>query len=210
VGTANWRGDGVVKLHGVDASATAAFALGDSLRLYPMEGWATVPADAPAAAVTISAKETPTLGARCDWTYGPAAGAEPETAATDRALVVVKDATLTIDTEDPETGVGHTITFADPIFAEGDVVKAGAGTLAFATSETLIKGSFRLTGGEIALSGGLADAAKSAWVPVVAASSFEGLDAAMSPLYRRRVVAREDGLFQLEVREAVGAVLILR
>ena len=40
---------------------------------------AELPADAPAAAVTISAVETPTLGALGNWRYGPAAGAVPET-----------------------------------------------------------------------------------------------------------------------------------
>ena len=209
ISTANWRGTGVVKVHSVATNVVGKFTLGDSLRLYPMEGWRTVPASDPSNAVTIAVTETPVLGATRDWTYGPEEGAVPTMAESARALTVAADATLTIDTQDPDTAEGHVVTFADPIIGDGNVVKAGAGTLAFTTTNSVIKGEFRVIGGSIAVSDDIFAAADSAWVPILRASSTEGIAAALPNQLRCRIRETEDGLVAVEIRQVKGSVLLI-
>ena len=207
--TANWRGTGVVKLHGVDKSKSAAFTLGDSLSLYPMDGWVTVSVADPSNAVTIAATETPVLGATRDWTYGPETGAVPMMSEAARALTVAADSTLTINTQDPETSEGHTIAFEDPIVGEGNVVKAGAGTLLLATTNSVIGGSFRVTGGALAVSDEIFARAEKRWTTVMSAKSFEGVPAALPATLRSRVTAGEDGSARLQVRTYNGMTVII-
>ena len=207
--TVNWRGTGVVKIHGVSADAAGAFTLGDSLTLYPMDGWRTVPASDPSNAVTIAVTETPVLGATRDWTYGPEEGAVPTMSETARALTVAADATLTIDTQDPDTSEGHVITLADPIVGDGNVVKAGAGTLLLATTNSVIKGAFRVAGGDVAVSDDIFAAADGAWTPILRASSAEGVAAALPKQLKCRVRETEDGLVAVEIRQVKGSVLII-
>ena len=75
-----------------------------------------------------------TLGAANDWTYGPMAGAYDTIAAPitpdDRKSIMT--GTVTVNTQNPTNDTAHTITFVDPLDASAaNVVKAGAGTLAF-------------------------------------------------------------------------------
>ena len=228
VATANWLGEGAVKLHAVATDETAAFALREKLTLYPEAGWTTVAAETPDAAVTIAASDTPTLGATRDWTYGPAADAEPTTSAADRALTVGEEAVLTIDTEDPVTGEGHVVTFADPIVAVGKVVKTGAGTLVLASDanaigelaveegaimipvvQTLDKVTFA-AGATLALGDGQKAAAESEWTTVLTAKSVTGLgDTSGDGRYRLRTLT-VDGLTVVQAKAKRGLSIILR
>jgi hypothetical protein len=75
-----------------------------------------------------------TLGAANDWTYGPMEGAYDTIAATitPAARKSIMTGTVTVDTQNPTNDTAHTITFVDPLDASAaNVVKAGAGTLAF-------------------------------------------------------------------------------
>ena len=209
VSSACWLGNGAVRIRDVDTGQTASFTLADSLTLYPLNGWPTVSSDAPAAAVTISAAETPTLGALNNWGYGPAAGAVPETTEAERALKVAADATLSIDTQDPETGAGHVITFADPIMGDGSVVKTGAGTLSFATTNSVIAGTFRVEEGAISISGAASAAAERGWTRVIAAGTLVGAQEALPPRFKSRVV-ESDGMSILEVRSEQHTVIMVR
>ena len=202
-------GSGDIRVRGVETGATASFPLADALTLYPLSGWTTVGADAPAAAVTISAVETPTLGALGNWRYGPAAGAVPETTEAERALKVAADATLSIDTEDPDTGAGHVITFADPIMGEGSVVKTGAGTLSFATTNSVIAGVFRVEEGAVNISGAVSAAAERGWTRILSAGSLEGVLEALPARLKSRIVENGD-LRSLEVRAERHTVFMLK
>ena len=208
---AAWRGTGAIRLHGVRTDGeSAAFALGDALTLYPLAGWPTVSSANPAAAVTIAVCDSPTLGATKDWTYGPAADAEPEIDSSERALTVGEGAVLTIDTQDPVTGDGHRITFADPIAGQGSVVKSGSGVLSFATMDSRIAGVFKVAQGQIALDEGFCAKTSRKWIPVMTASAFEGLENGVPPLWIWRLVPTEDGLLTCELRKAGGLTLFVR
>jgi hypothetical protein len=202
-------GNGDIRIRGVETGATASFPLADSLTLYPLNGWPTVSAEAPAAAVTISAADTPTLGAQGNWRYGPADGAAPETTEVERALKVAEGATLTIDTQDPETGAGHVITFADPIMGEGSVVKTGAGTLSFVTTNSVVAGTFRVEEGAITLSGAASTAAERGWTRVISAGALVGAQEALPPRFKSRIV-ESDGLSILEVRSERHTVFMVK
>ncbi len=202
-------GSGNIRIRDVETNATASFPLADALTLYPLNGWTTVGADAPAAAVTISAIETPTLGALGNWRYGPAVGAFPETTEAERALKVAVDATLSIDTEDPDTGAGHVITFADPIMGEGSVVKTGAGTLSFATTNSVISGVFRVEEGTVNISGAVSAAAERGWTRILSAGSLEGVQEALPARLKSRIVENGD-LRSLEVRAERHTVFMVK
>lgn len=212
VSNANWRGNGCVKLHGVDVGVSGSFMLQDSISLYPVEGWRTVSSAAADACVSITVKDSPTLGATCDWTYGPAAGAEPTSKEQDRALVLVDGATLTVDTEDPVSGSGHTITFVEPIIGKGSVNKIGSGTLAFATTNSFVSGRFSVSGGLIAPAGRFVDESlRKKWIRLVTAASFSGVTESLDPAFVGRIVELGDGLSAFEVRRGPkGTVMLVR
>lgn len=133
----------------VSPEASGKVRLAEGVRL-DLGGWDTVSAGAADRTMTIGASSAATLGATADWTYGPAADVTPTTAAADRALVTDGFyAPLTIDTQDPETGVGHTVTFADPIVARGDVIKTGAGTLVLASNANSFLHRLDVRGGSV-------------------------------------------------------------
>lgn len=122
-------GKGRLNIASVKSSSTAArVEVGERLRVYP-GSWTTVTADGEGP-ITLALRTRATLGATNDWTYGVAPGVSTATAAADRALTVAPYETLTVDTEDPDTSAGHTITFSDPISAPNAFLeKKGCGTL---------------------------------------------------------------------------------
>lgn len=227
---ARWVGSGAVYLNAISnaASASAALTLGESLTVYPRAGWRTVMAGVDDTALTLKAENGPTLGATCDWTYGPEADAEPTTDAADRALAVSETAVLTIDTEDPVTGVGHAVTFADPIVAAGKVVKTGVGSLVLASAEndiaelsieegtvtfpvaqTLGKVTFA-AGTKLALAGDLEAAAGAGWTTILTAKSVTGLDAALAGGYRLRTQTADDGSVVVQAKGIPGILILLK
>ena len=187
---------------------------------------------------TIAGKETLTakvnldngiLGAKGDWTYGVDPAADPvaiTSTAADRALAYT--GTLTVDTEDPDTAVGHTITFADPIVGGGTLVKAGAGTLVLASDENSIPSGVTLAGGALAVkspittgalkfAGGGVTVPKSErgsyadWTTIVTAASIEGDPVDPTGKYELRVVDGEGDTKLLQAKyNARGLLLILR
>ena len=133
----------------VSPEASGKVRLAEGVRL-DLGGWDTVSAGAADRTMTIGASSAATLGATADWTYGPATDVTPTTAAADRALVTDGFyAPLTIDTQDPETGAGHTVTFADPLVARGDVTKTGAGTLVLASDGNAFSHRLDVRGGAV-------------------------------------------------------------
>ena len=200
----NWTGSGVVKMTGDSAFGTdQTLTVCDGLHLVPTTDWKTTSATLGGVS-KIAFDATATLGAVRDWTYGPASGASSSA----RALTVAAGATLTIDTEDPTTGMGHAITFADPICGAGNVVKTGAGTLVLATGDSQIEGSFAVAEGGLELDGALA--AASGWVRVLTAASFDGVEEALGSRYKCRFVEAGNGLTALEVKSVGGLILIFR
>ena len=119
----------------VDPSKDFAVRIQERLMCYPGD-WKTAVTSAPSRKMPLEVYTHATLGALQDWTYGPEAGAEPTTTAAERALTVSPYETLTVDTQSPDDGVAHTVTFADPIVApNGYLVKKGAGTLVLASAD---------------------------------------------------------------------------
>lgn len=75
-----------------------------------------------------------TLGAANDWIYGPMNDVDSQLAPAQRASIMV--GTVTVNTQNPTNDTAHTITFVDPLDASAaNVVKVGAGTLAFNAPE---------------------------------------------------------------------------
>lgn len=130
--------------------ASVDVTIGERLTFVPGT-WPTVVATAPANVLRLKLKSHATIGAASDWTYGPAADAVPTTEASARSLVVPAHETLTVDTENAETHIGHVVTFADPIeAADAKVVKTGTGRMVLASSANDFSTTdFRLEGGEL-------------------------------------------------------------
>ena len=58
--------------------------------------------------------------------------------------------------------------------------KGGAGTLAFATTNSVVRGAFRVDGGTIDVSDEMFEAAANACLPIIKASDVDGVAAALS------------------------------
>jgi autotransporter-associated beta strand protein len=122
--------------------------LGTGITLRPGARWNTVTSEAADKYVRLGVESFGTISITNDFSYGPAVGLETTTTAADRALQLPRPAcTLTVDTQDPVTGEGHTATFEDPIIGYGKLVKRGAGTLVFASSENAITGGVEIAEG---------------------------------------------------------------
>ena len=222
-GSQKMVGTGLLKTSGTFSTATEgaySVAIGGSLTLLPAS-WNTQPAENVTYSICAT-NGTPRLAAAGDWTYGPAEGE----ASADRALHIAAAASLTVDTQDPETDEGHTITFVDPINAEGSLVKDGAGTLVLPAGDISIGGSFTMSNGTVKVSGCLdvagafvaEEGASFAFangfdvgngVTLVSAASIEGVPAVPAG-YRARI--REDaesGKAQLRVSKIRGFVFTL-
>ena len=211
-GTKSFYGTGRVDVASTKGHASGAgvMEIGEGLRLY-LGSWSTVTANAPDSAMTIRVGSAATIGAKADFTYGPAAGVTTSTTAAERALVTEGlYAPLTIDTSDPDTGVGHTITFADPVVAAGDVLVKGAGAVCFASGEDSFAQKLSFDGSAgLSFSAAQRRAALSGWTPVVTAAKIEGM-----PLVAEGVKVRHcdngDGTQSLIVRIVGGAMLVIR
>ena len=122
--------------------------LGTGITLRPGARWNTVTSDAADKYVRLGVDSFGTLSITNDFAYGPEPGLETTTTAADRALQLPRPAcTLTVDTQDPISGEGHTATFEDPIIGYGKLVKRGAGTLVFASAENAITGGVEIAEG---------------------------------------------------------------
>ena len=210
VGDQKFYGRGAIALGCVrgDATGSGRVCIGDGLTLYSA-GFDTVSAENPDSAVSVLAESKATIGATCDWTYGPVAGVTTATTAADRALRTAGVyAPLTIDTEDPETGAGHKITFADPILAKGDVTKTGEGTLVFDTVGNTVDYRFTVEEGTLALGPTLA--ANTDWTDVLTAKEFAGLDECMADGFKMKIVVNGDGTATLKMKPKGGMLLLIR
>ena len=206
----SFAGSGRVYVGSTKSSATAtSVKISEGLRLCP-KSWATLTTDG-VAPITIYAETRATIGAKADWTYGPAAGVSTETTAAERALVTEGlYAPLTIDTTDPDTGVGHTIMFADPILAAGDVEVKGCGAVCFASGEDSFgcNLSFDPTV-ELKLSPSQRVAALSGWAPVITAAKIEGTPMIEEGV-RVRVADNGDGTQSIECFVKSGMRIVIR
>lgn len=192
------------------ASGSGAMEIGEGLRLY-LKSWSTVTANAADSAMTIRLGSAATVGAKADFTYGPAAGVSTSTTAADRALVTEGlYAPLTIDTTDPDTGVGHTITFADPIAAGGDVFVKGSGAVCFASGADSFgyNLSFEPTV-TLKLTPAQRESALGAWLPIATAAKIEGEPTTEGDV-RVHVVSNADGTQSVECRVRAGMAIIVR
>ena len=206
----SFAGSGRVYVASTRSSATATpVKIGEGLRLCP-KSWDTVTSDG-VAPITIYAETRATIGAKADWTYGPAAGVSTATTPVQRALVTEDIyAPLTIDTTDPDTGVGHTITFADPILAAGDVEVKGAGAVCFASGEDSFGGKLSFDGQvTLALSDAQHRAALDGWADILTAAKIEGLPRAAEGV-KMQVVDNGDGTQSLRLRISGGFKFLIR
>lgn len=97
-----------------------------------------------------------TLRVRNDWTYGPAdAVTDLSTVGTTREQRALKlSGACTIDTQDPDEGIAHTVTVAESIDGSaGSLTKKGAGVLALAAEDETLTNDF--TGGLTVEEGGV-------------------------------------------------------
>ncbi len=203
-------GTGRVNVLSTKSSYKAAkVIIGDGLRLYP-KSWNTLTADA-AGPIRLYVLTRATIGARADWTYGPAAGVTTATTPAERALETEAIyAPLTIDTTDPDTGVGHTITFADPILAAGDVAVKGVGTVAFVSGEDSFGGELSFDGNvTLAISATQRQAALGRWSAILTAAKVEGLPKTADGV-RLRIDDNGDGTQSLMCRVPSGAMFTIR
>jgi hypothetical protein len=211
-GTKRFHGNGRVDVASTKGHASGAgvMEIGEGLRLY-LGSWSTVTANAADSAMTIRVGSAATIGAKADFTYGPAAGVTTSTTAAERALVTDGlYAPLTIDTTDPDTGVGHTITFADPILAAGDVFVKGAGAVCFASGEDSF--GFNLSFDStvaLKLSPSQRVAALSGWSPVVTATKIVGMPRQADDM-RVRLADNGDGTQSIMCRIVGGTTIVIR
>ena len=92
---------------------------------------------------------------------------------------------------------------------EGSVVKTGAGTLSFVTTNSVVAGTFRVEEGAITLSGAASAAAERGWTRVVSAGALVGAQEALPPRFKSRIV-ESDGLSILEVRSERHTVFMVK
>ena len=112
------------------------FNVYDTLKVYNRGTWGK--------GLQIVIHDSPTLGAMNDWTYEDG---------NDRAVLLADAyATLTVNTQDPETSAGHEVTINAPITGDGALVKDGAGTLTLGNAGNAIGGGVRVKAGALALS----------------------------------------------------------
>ena len=144
-GKVSFTGKGEVRLADTGSKATAD---------YPVElEDVTFAIDSFTAGHPIVLKGSPTWAAKTDWTYALGAVAVPS------------GETLTVDTGDLDTGVGHSVAINSALSAE-KLVKKGAGTLTLGSSGNSI--------GEVSVEAGtLAIAASHAFDSLVVASGAE-------------------------------------
>lgn len=130
------------------SGADSTTYLGTGITLRPGARWNTVTSEAADKYVRLGVDSFGTISITNDFSYGPQPGLETTTTAADRALQLPRPAcTLTVDTQDPVSGEGHTATFEDPIIGYGKLVKRGAGTLVFASAENAITGGVEIAEG---------------------------------------------------------------
>lgn len=214
-----FKGAGEVDLYDIDASADGTLVLNNGITLKPYSGWNTVKEENSAVARMAVNSGAARIGAACDWTYGPADGTEPTTEAQDRALTVARNARAVID-----PGI-YTITFTDPIVAEGEVVKEGAGALVLASevnrmnslklkvgevriARPLSVGKLSSEGGTIALIGELAESVASGWTAVITADEVMG-SVSFGDGFKTRIAA-VNGRQVISVKAARGGIFIVR
>ena len=214
-----------------DATASYAFKLSESVHLYPSY-WSTTCDGELVRTVNVTAG-SPTLGATCDWTYGPDVATYPgaTSAAAARAAVIATNATLIVDTEDPDTQAAHTITFADPFGGPGTLAKTGVGTLVLQTAATADETSLVLSegvlelgaaqtfrtvtfeGGSLAFSGALAAAIEGAagqWVEVLSAGALVGAPTADGDFKLKVETDEETGAVRLFAKAATGMMILIK
>ena len=222
-GNQHWYGSGTVKTSGEYYTGVAGenkVCIGNGMTLIPAS-WNTEPA--PGVVYRICATNgSSRLGAAGDWTYGAAEGASDVA----RALHIAPGATLTVDTEDPESGEGHTVAFADPISAEGSLVKAGEGTLALPAGNFAVGGSLALEGGVLSLGAPIEVAGDFVAAPdaalafagdilgaesrrtVLAAASISGVPQVKGPYRLRKKTNADTGREELVLMRGGMAVIV--
>ena len=203
-------GSGRLDVASTKSSAKAAkLIIGEGLRLYP-HSWATLTTDGEGP-LTIYAETHATIGAKADWTYGPAAGVTTATTPAERALVTEAVYTpLTIDTTDPDTGAGHTITFADPILAAGDVEVKGVGAVCFASGEDSFGGKLSFDGQvTLALNDAQRRAALAGWSDILTAAKINGLPKVAEGV-KVRLADNGDGTQSLQLRISGGLRVVIQ
>lgn len=218
-------GDGRVDVADVcPASGTAAAVrIGGGVTLVP-SGWRTASSDAADGVVSLKVESDATLAATADWAYGVESGVTATSAAADRALVVAKGATLTVDTDDPDSeGVSHTVTFADPVTGEGALTVTGGGTVAFDADVSVSSLSFeghpsiRIGSGvAVSVAGGVdlagvtldADIVAGGWTTVMEADRVEGMPSV--PAGRLVRVVPTSGGYALQLKRLAGLVIAIQ
>jgi hypothetical protein len=206
----SFAGSGRVYVASTKSSATASkVKLSEGIRFCP-KSWATLTADG-VAPITIYAEPRATIGAKADWTYGPAAGVTTATTPAERAIVTEDFyAPLTIDTTDPDTGVGHTITFADPILAGSDVEVKGAGAVCFASGEDSFGHKLSFDGNvTLLLNAAQRNAALDGWAAILTAEEIEGMPKVADGV-KVRIVDNGDNTQSLLCRVPSGLRFIVR
>ena len=180
-----YHGTGEIRFGSVqsDVRGSSSVIVGGGLMVKPAS-WTTVTANAPDNYIKLAVTTNAILSAAANWTYGPALDVVPTTEATDRALELAEDSTLTI------RSAGYQISFADPIIGPGNVVVE--------------------EGSKIALAGELLDSAKGGWTTFATVASFTCPETAHSSTLKFKFVDNEDGTVDVQARIAPALVISIR
>jgi hypothetical protein len=180
-----YHGTGEIRFASVQSNerGSSSVIVGGGLTVKPAS-WTTVTATAPNNYIKLAVTNNAILSAAANWTYGPASDVVPTTEATDRALELAEDSTLTI------RSAGYQISFADPIIGPGNVVVE--------------------EGSKIALAGELLDSAKGGWTTFATVASFICPETAHSSTLKFKLVDNEDGTVDVQARIAPALVISIR
>jgi hypothetical protein len=180
-----YHGTGEIRFASVqsDERGSSSVIVGGGLTVKPAS-WTTVTANAPNNYIKLAVTNNAILSAAANWTYGPASDVVPTTEATDRALELAEDSTLTI------RSAGYQISFADPIIGPGNVVVE--------------------EGSKIALAGELLDSANGGWTTFATVASFTCPETAHSSTLKFKLVDNEDGTVDVQARIAPALVISIR
>lgn len=94
-------------------ASTSSLTLADALTVEMTKDWTTASDAENSLSLKVAPFSSPVVRVFSDWTYGPAEGLGTVDHRDDRALVVGREAVLTID------GNGNAVTFADTVAGEG-------------------------------------------------------------------------------------------
>lgn len=150
-----YGGAGVMTLAEIRPESTSSLTLADAIAVEMTKDWTTTSDAENSLSLKVAPFSSPVVRVFSDWTYGPAEDLGALDPCDDRALVVGREAMLTIDAN------GNAVTFADSVAGEGTLAITN-GTLRLPSGSTvsmlrLDTGSVLEVSGDLSVNGLAAD-----------------------------------------------------